>query len=52
VPTIALALSGGGKEVCRRGCLEDAEVVESMDALRRFIAGAEEGMSACLRLAD
>lgn len=46
------ALSGGGKEVCRRGWLEDAEVVESMEALRRFMAGAEDGISDCLRFED
>jgi hypothetical protein len=47
-----MALSGGGKEVCRRGWLEDADVVESMDALRRLIAGAEDGISDCRRFED
>ena len=36
---MALAFSGG-KEVCRRGWLEEAEVVESMEVLRRFTPGA------------
>ena len=39
----------GGKEVWRRGWAEAAEVVESMEALSRFRAGAEEGMSDCRR---
>ena len=42
-------LSGGGKEVCRRGWGEGADAVESMEALRRLIAGADEGMSVCRR---
>ena len=45
---MALAFSGG-KEVCRRGWLEEADVAESMEVLRRFTPGAEEGMSDCLR---
>lgn len=45
---MALAFSGG-KEVCRRGWLEEAEVVESMEVLRRFTPGAEGGISGCLR---
>jgi hypothetical protein len=44
----AFALSGG-KLVCRRGC-EDADVVESIDALRRFMAGPDKDMSDCRRL--
>jgi hypothetical protein len=44
----APALSGG-KEVCRRGWAEDAEVVESIEALRRLGVGAAGGMSDCLR---
>lgn len=39
----------GGNEVWRRGWVEAAEVVESMEALRRFWAGAEEGISDCRR---
>lgn len=39
----------GGKEVWRRGWADVPEVVESMDALRRFRAGAEVGMSDCRR---
>ena len=50
VPVIAL--SGGGKEVCRSGWLEEAEVVESMEAFRRLIAGAEDGISDCRRFED
>lgn len=44
----ALAFSGG-KEVCRRGWAEEAEVVESIEALRRLGVGAEFGISDCLR---
>lgn len=51
MPATALALSGG-KEVCRRGWAEEAEVVESMEALRRFMAGAEDGISDCRRFED
>jgi hypothetical protein len=49
------AAFSGGKEVWRRGwadvaeVVEVVEVVESMGALRRFRAGAEDGMSDCLR---
>lgn len=39
----------GGKEVWRSGW-EEAEVVESIEALRRFVEGAEVGMSVCRRL--
>lgn len=42
-------LISGGKEVCRRGWAEEVpDVVESMEAFRRLIAGAEDGMSDCL----
>jgi hypothetical protein len=41
----------GGKEVWRRGWSDDeAEVVESIEALRRLVVGAEDGMSVCRRL--
>jgi hypothetical protein len=43
------AAFSGGKEVWRKGWLEVADVVESIEALRRFIAGAADGMSDCLR---
>lgn len=43
-----LDLSKGGKEVCRRGC-DDAEVVDSIEALRRLTEGADDGISDCLR---
>jgi len=38
----------GGKLVWRRGC-EDVDVVDSMEALRRFVEGPL-GMSDCRRL--
>jgi hypothetical protein len=39
----------GGKEVCRRGWVDVADVVDIIEALRRLIVGAEEGISDCLR---
>lgn len=43
------AAISGGKEVWRSGC-DEAEVVESIEALRRLVEGAEVGMSVCRRL--
>jgi len=40
-----LATFSGGKDVCRSGWTEVADVVESMEALRRLMAGAEEDIS-------
>lgn len=40
-----LAIFSGGKEVCRRGWAEVAEVVDSMEALRRLLAGPDVGRS-------
>ena len=44
------AFISGGNEVCRRGWDEEvADVVESIEALRRFTEGAAVGISDCLR---
>ena len=42
-----VTFSGGGKEVCRRGCREFAEVVESIEALRLLLEVADELISDC-----
>jgi hypothetical protein len=44
-----LATFSGGKEVCRSGCDEVVEAVESMEALRRLMEGAAAGISDCRR---
>jgi hypothetical protein len=43
-----LARFSGGNEVCRSGWAEVADVVESMEALRRLMEGAED-ISDCRR---
>lgn len=38
-------LFSGGKEVWRKGWVDEIEVVDIMEALRRLMDGAEEGIS-------
>lgn len=38
-------LFSGGKEVWRKGWVEEMEVVDIIEALRRLMDGAEEGIS-------